>query len=351
MFTLGRELDLGTEVVRVSITIHFAGPGPRSFEMISIVIVSFNTRDLSLACLRSIEAYCPEAEVLLVDNASTDNSVASIREQFPQLRLIESDVNLGFAGANNLGIEESTGDYVILLNSDTVIEDDSLSRCAAYLENHPKVGAVSPRLVGIDGNPQRCLYRFPTIRAKLLEMVRQTLPDEPPAGDGWIAGTALMMRRQALLDAGGKLDSHFFMYWEDCDLSMRIKKAGWELVALTDPHIKHYGGASGGGADSNRRSDLHAWYVYGKHRWFQKNRPGFIAFVAWWLDMLEVPRKYIRGLIKPHRRNECSQAKIQAIVLSRMIFGIAPPRPGRKKEGLKLVPASTQERINAQPVA
>ena len=306
--------------------------------MISIVIVSFNTRVLTRQCLRSIAVHCPDAQVIVVDNAGQDDSAAMVQYEFPNVFLIESATNLGFAGANNLGLAVCRGEFIILLNSDTVLEDDSLLRCAQWLCEHPEVGAVSPRLVGMDGHPQRCLYRFPTLRAKLFEMIRQTVNPQPEEGEGWLAGTALMIRREALSDAGGKLDDHFFMYWEDADLSMRIRKAGWQIEALGGPHIRHYGGASGGGPDASRRSDLHAWYVYGKHRWFAKNRPTWVAMGAWMLDMVEVPRKYFRGMLRPARRNERAQAVVQAIVLARMLVGLSPPRPEQRRvEAIKPV--------------
>lgn len=299
--------------------------------MISIVIVSFNTRELTRQCLDSIETHCPDAEVIVVDNGSGDGSAAMSREAFPRVMTIESETNLGFAGANNLGLVACRGEFVVLLNSDTVLEDDSLTRCADWLRTHPEDGAVSPRLVGIDGRPQRCLYRFPTLKAKLLDFLRRPTDVEPAEGEGWLAGTALMIRREALESAGGRLDDRFFMYWEDADMSMRIRRAGWGLAALSGPHVIHHGGASGGGPDATRRADLHAWYVYGRHRWFAKNRPAPVAAFAWLLDMVEVPRKVLRGLIRPARRNEIVQARIQAIVLFRMLVGLSPPRPAARR--------------------
>ena len=299
--------------------------------MISIVIVNYNTRDLLADCLKSLGEHCPDAEIVVVDNASRDGSVAMVRDAFPAVTLVESETNLGFAGANNLGLAECRGEFLLLLNSDTVLEDDSLTRCADWLREHPEVGALSPRLVGVDGRPQRCLYRFPSLKAKLLEAVRVGAPREPPEGDGWLAGTALMIRREALEGLGGRLDDQFFMYWEDADLSMRLRKAGWGLAALPGPHVRHYGGASGGGPDAVRRSDLHAWFVYGRHRWFAKHRPAWEALAAWALDLAEVPRKIVRGTIRPGRRHERSQAFVQAAVLGRVMFGMNPSGAARRR--------------------
>jgi hypothetical protein len=143
-----------------------------------------------------------------------------------------------------------------------------------------------------------------------------------------------MVRREALESVGGKLDDGFFMYWEDADLSTRLRAAGWGLAALPGPHVRHYGGASGGGADATRRSDLHAWFVYGRHRWFARHRPAWVALAAWILDLLEVPRKLARSAIRPGRRHERGQAVVQAVTLARFALGLAPPRPaGRPSAG------------------
>ena len=299
--------------------------------MISIVIVNYNTRKLLADCLRSIEAHCPEAEVVVVDNASRDGSAEMLRAEFPGVILVTSDVNLGFAGANNAGLARCRGEFVVLLNSDTVLEDDGLTRCAGWMRDNPEVGALSPRLVGFDGHPQRCLHRFPSLGGKVRDALRLAPGpgSEPePSDAGWLAGTALMIRRAALEGLGGALDDRFFMYWEDADLSIRLRRAGWRLAAYPGAHVRHFGGASGGGADSARRGDLHAWYLWGEHRWFAKHRPGWEVASLWVLDALDVPRKVLRGLVHPRRRHELPQARVQAAVLWRRLVGLAPARPG-----------------------
>ena len=222
---------------------------------VSIVIVSYNTRDLLRACLESIGVHCPEAEVIVVDNASDDGSAQMVRDLFPTVQLVVSPTNQGFAGGNNLGLSHTHGEFVVLLNSDTVLEDDSLTRCVDWMRAHPELGAASPRLVGGDGQPQRCFHRFPSLRDELRKAFRRPLP--PLAGDrdpeGWLAGTALVVRRAALDGVGGRLDDVFFMYWEDADLSARLRKAGWDVAPFPKGYIRHLGGASGGGQDSGRR--------------------------------------------------------------------------------------------------
>lgn len=298
--------------------------------MISIVIVSYNTRELLRQCLASIARHEPGAEMIVVDNASRDGSAAMVRDAFPAAKLVELPANAGFAGANNAGLPLAGGEYVVLLNSDTVLEDDSLGRCAGWLAEHPDVGAVSPELIGVDGRPQECAYRFPSFAGLLGRWLRR--PPRPLAGDGdpdaWLAGTALMIRRAALEQVGGRLDDGYFMYWEDADLSARLRAAGWGLARLPGARVRHYGGASGGGADANRRADLHAWFLYGKYRWFARHRPAWEAAGVFLLDCLDVPRQLLRGALRPGRRHEMSRALILAGVLGRRLVGAAPRRPG-----------------------
>ncbi len=252
-----------------------------------------------------------------------------VRDEFPGALLLTPGANLGFAAANNLGLAQCQGEFVVLLNSDTELEDDSLSRGASWMRAHPEVGALSPRLIGFDGQPQRALYRFPTIGRRWRAALRLPTGPEPTgeAADGWLAGTALMIRREALESVGGGLDDAFFMYWEDADLSMRLRRAGWTLAEFPDGHVKHFGGASGGGLDSARRGDLHAWYVWGEHRWFAKHRPRLESAALWFLDVLEVPRKLARAAIREGRRYEAVQARVQARVLRGRLTGGAPSRP------------------------
>ena len=297
--------------------------------LISLVIVSYNTRDLLRQCLASIQVHCPEAQVVVVDNASRDDSAEMVRDEFPHATLVTSTVNLGFAGANNLGLPHATGDFVVLLNSDTVLEDDALNRCAHWMLAHPEVGAVSPALIGVDGLPQRCFCRFASFANSLSIALRRPVP--LPEGNrdprSWLAGTALMIRRKALHDVGNALDDHYFMYWEDADLSARLRRAGWDLAVVPDTQIRHYGGASGGGIDEQRRPDLLRWNLYGKYRWFARHRGITETVGVWLLDWTNVVRMLIRAALHPSRRYNATQARVLAGALVRTLFGFAPSRP------------------------
>jgi GT2 family glycosyltransferase len=296
--------------------------------MLSIIVVSYNTRDYLRQCLASLGVHAPAAQVIVVDNASRDGSPDMVREQFPAIKLQAMADNLGFAAANNEGLRVATGDVLVLLNSDTIIEDDSLQRCADWFRDHPKVGALHPKLVGADANPQQSMYHFPTLLGTAREALWMHAEDRGRPEVGWLAGTALFLRREALESIGGRLDDGFWMYWEDADLSAQLLRKGWELAVHPDACIRHYGGASGGGADAMRRADLQAWYEYGKHRWFAKHRPIWETAGLWCLDAINVVRTYFRGLIRKGRAGDRVHAWVLAKVLAGRLVGREPKRPG-----------------------
>jgi GT2 family glycosyltransferase len=295
--------------------------------MLSVIVVSFNTIDLLGACLRSLRRFEPGAEVIVVDNGSRDGSAAMVRTQFPEVKLIEAGKNLGFAAANNLGLEASAGRILVLFNSDAELMDNSLSRCGRRLDSDPQLGAVHPRLVGADGKPQQCEHLLPTFAGHVRTSLGLPRPGPVGANRTWLAGTALVIRRVALETVGGRLDDGYFIYWEDADLSARLRAAGWGLAVEDAALVRHVGGASGGGPDSARRADLLAWYYYGMHRWFRRNRPWWEAVAVWLYEALEIPRLCLRGLRRRDRRaSEWTKAGVTGRVLVRSLLCIQPAR-------------------------
>ena len=296
---------------------------------ISFIIVSFNTRELLRQCLQSVGEYCPGAQVIVVDNASRDQSASMVRAEFPGVVLIESDTNLGFAGANNLGLKQAHGAFQVLLNSDKVLEDDTLTRCARWMHAEPKLGAVTPLLLGVDEKYQGCQFRFPSVGEEVGRMLRWSLPPltDPRDPEGWLPGTALMIRREALASVGGGLDDSFFMYGEDADFSMRLRKAGWDRAVFTEGSIRHYGGASGGGGDFQRRPDLEAWTLYARYRWARKHQ-GLLGFATiWTIDALDTLRMVVRGVLHGNLKSQARYAAIKWAGLTRALTGSQPPKP------------------------
>lgn len=284
---------------------------------LSIIIVNYNTRKLTTDCLSSIRKWCPDAQVILVDNNSRDETVSEVRRDFPEVEVVALDSNVGFARGNNAGIPLARGRYVLFLNSDTIVEDFSLDRMVVWMNQHPKCGAASPRLIDVNGSEQQALHPYPSPSRRFREIFRFSPPKPTKFGEFWLAGTCLLVRRKALEQAGGQLDPRHFMYWEDAQLCATIRKSGWELAYLSDCRIRHFGGASGGGSDSNRRLDLYSWYVWGRLA-FVRRQMGAVAGALWWMmECGDVARKYLRGLLHPERSAEKGQARALLTVLTK----------------------------------
>lgn len=224
---------------------------------LSIIIVSWNTHDLLKACLDSIYAYPPQDpfEVWVVDNASTDGSPAMVRENFPQVRLVENTENVGFAGGNNQAIRQSTGEYVLLLNPDTEVRPEALDSLVQFMDARPDVGAAGSRLIDPDGSLQTSCSPSPTLLREFLRLFH--VPGIPSDGTydmhAWsldvprpvdvIQGASLIVRR-SVLDQVGLLDETYFIYSEEVDLCLRIQRAGWRLYWVPRSQVVHYGGQS-----------------------------------------------------------------------------------------------------------
>jgi hypothetical protein len=228
---------------------------------ISIIIVNWNVKDLLRDCLESIFAgdIHKAPEVIVVDNASGDGSAEMVEREFPQVKLIASAENLGYAGGNNLGALRASGDFLFILNPDTRLVGDALTRLRDYLLAHPKVGAVGPQLLWPDGSVQSSRRRFPTVASMFLEstLLEQWFPgnraarryrfeDTSPTGPApvdWVMGAALFIRREAW-QAVGPLDETLFMYFEETDWCRRCFEAGWRVHYLPEAKVIHYEGQS-----------------------------------------------------------------------------------------------------------
>lgn len=249
---------------------------------LSVIIVNFNTRDLLRDCLRSVFEQTPsmDCEVFVVDNASQDASAEMVRAEFPQVKLICLDRNVGFAPANNLAIPRASGEVVILLNPDTVVQDRALERLTAYLLSHPEVGAAGPDLPQPSGVLQvaACGYR-PTLwrvfcqyffLTRLFPRSRffqgMNLPagiHREPVSVEWLSGACLAAPRKVWQDVG-MLDESWFMFAEDMEWCERVLRRGYQLHYLPDVTVYHIWGASSrGSADAVSTmwlDSLAAWY-------------------------------------------------------------------------------------------
>ena len=231
---------------------------------LSIIIVNWNVRDLLRQCLYSIQKEtsrwdASRWEVIVVDSASTDGSVEMVQQEFPWVRLIASQENLGYAGGNNVGIRASRGRYILLLNPDTEVIGDALVAMVAYMDEHPDVGALGPMLLNPDGTVQSSRRRFPTLLTAFCEstVLQQWFPrnpvlsryyvldrpDDAVSEVDWVTGACILLRREAV-EQVGLLDEEYFMYSEELDWCKRARDAGWKVVYLPTAKVVHYGGKS-----------------------------------------------------------------------------------------------------------
>ena len=225
---------------------------------LSIVIVNWNTRDLLRDCLESILddlAHKIEFEIIVVDNASADGSAAMVRDDFPDVRLIENDENAGFVRANNQAVKLASGQYILLLNSDTKMLGSGAEEILQYLDDNPKVGIATGKMLYEDGDFQSSYSRFPNIVGDVITHTLRRVfafkppfhryftyanlnPDEAHEVD-WLCGAYLYVRRELLQD-GKVFDEALFMYYEDTLLCKRAWDLGYKVVYLPKAPIVHY---------------------------------------------------------------------------------------------------------------
>ncbi len=242
---------------------------------LSIIIVNYNTRDLLRDCLRSIYESQGDFsyEVCVVDNASSDGSAEMVRREFPQVKLIESEVNGGWAYGNNLALRRCRARYILLLNPDTVLPPTALQGMLDFMEAHPDAGMAGPKLVRADGSMDlACRRSFPTPEVAFYRIVglsklfpksrrfaRYNLtyldPDQVAEVDSVVG--AFMMVRGEIPEQVGLLDENFFMYGDDLDWALRIKERGWKVYYNPAVQVLHYKREA---SKQNRRRTRYEFY-------------------------------------------------------------------------------------------
>ncbi len=249
---------------------------------LSIIIVSWNVRDLLRQCLDSIDRGKTglDLEVIVVDSASVDGTQEMVVAEFPWVMLLAQTENVGFPRGNNIGIRQARGHKLLLLNPDTIVKGDALHQMVDYLEEHASVGALGPRLSYPDGTIQSSKRRFPTVLTAffestwlepwtpggMLERYRaQDVADDEIADVDWVMGAALMVRH-SVVEQVGLMDEDYFMYSEELDWCRRIKDAGWRVVYFPRAEIVHFEGKSSEQAVTER----HINFQRAKLRYFRK---------------------------------------------------------------------------------
>lgn len=218
---------------------------------LSIIILSYNVEQLLLDCLKSIPSHS-DWEIVVVDNKSSDNSVGSVKKRFPQVKIISNDRNLGFAAGNNIGINSSSSEFVLLLNPDTLVYPDSIETVLKYVEENPQVGAATCRVELKDGtldysshrgfpNPWNSLLHFAGLKS-LSSYTSPNVSNSIHQIDS-LTGAFAFVRRMAGKQVGW-LDEDYFWNGEDIDFCYKLKEAGWQIVFIPQVKITHFKGAS-----------------------------------------------------------------------------------------------------------
>lgn len=223
---------------------------------LSIIIVSYNTKKLTEAAIKSVlkEKENLKVEIILIDNNSQDGSLEILRsyKKKGQIKLIENNSNTGFSFANNQGIRVSKGRHVLLLNSDTVVKKDSLTNLVEFADTHRDVGVIASQLLNADGSIQPSCFYFPTVKSAIYEfwfgkkgLFEKYAPRvKSPIVVEAAVGASFLMTQQALKKVG-VLDEKYYFYFEDIDYCRRVRRAGLNVYYLPSSKVIHYHGASG----------------------------------------------------------------------------------------------------------
>ncbi len=329
---------------------------------VSIIIISFNTRDLLRECLQSALAESARlppnasAEIIVVDNASRDGSADMVEREFAAsptpVRLLRSELNLGFGVANNLAIEAACGRYPVLLNSDAFFHPGALARAIAYIDADPSAGIGGARLISRDGEWQPSARTFHSVcrdalvltslssrfpRSRIFGAPDRTWanPDEPAEVD-WVTGAFMILRREALLKTG-IFDPAFFLYCEEVDLCRRVKAAGFRVLYWPGVVVTHLGGESSRQLSEHAFSESEAQVVLWRMRstllYYRKHHGAQARWARWLEDGFFTLRRLRNLLSRSPRRLQRAQEASLMLRLMRQAWQetnggrISPPRP------------------------
>lgn len=292
---------------------------------LSIIIVNFNTKAITLACLMSLYQYTEgiDFEVIVVDNASTDGSVEALSKletKYKNFKLIRSTVNLGFGAGNNLGAKATKGEYLLFLNTDTIFTGNILPHCLEAVRKDSSTGAYSCSLINKDGSPQPSGGFFPNLKnlfawqlflddlpfvAQLFQSIH---PHSQESSPDWVTGAFVIIPAKIFRELGG-FDEKFFMYVEELELCYRIKKLGKKVILDSQTCLVHLGGASGG---SHLAVTLE---VEGMLYFWQKHKPKWqLSFVKLIFGVGSLLRYVIFGIIMANATHRKSYRQALGLV-------------------------------------
>jgi N-acetylglucosaminyl-diphospho-decaprenol L-rhamnosyltransferase len=313
---------------------------------LSIVIVSWNVADVLSACLESIQTKRSH-EIIVVDSASSDDSVQRIRQGYPHVKLLAQAENVGFTRGNNIGLATAQGRYLLLLNPDTLVLNGALDQMLDYMESHPQVGIIGPHTLNTDGTTQSSKRRFPTLitgffestwlqpyapKAMMRRFYAEDVPDDAIAEVDWVQGSALLARREVYEQIGG-LDEGYVMFSEEVDWCKRAKAAGWRVVYDGKAQIVHHGGKSTEQASARK----HIHFQESKLRYYRKYHgalaAGMLRVFLLASYVVQIGFEGAKGLIGHKRALRLERVRIyQEVLRSGLSGAMQDTKAQRRKE-------------------
>lgn len=318
--------------------------------LLSTIIITFNTREMTLECLRTLLADTQriDHEIFIVDNASTDGTLDAIRKEFPQVRLIANTQNKGFGAANNQAMKIATGKYFLLLNSDAFPKPGAIPTLIKELESQPDVALLGPKLLNPDGSLQLSCFKFPSpTRAWLENTWLSTLfsrnqilgdyrcwPRDAPHHVDWLIGACMLLRRDVFEKIGG-FDERFFMYAEETDWQLRMQNAGYHIALTPAAQAMHLAGASTDPAQPKKEKSLineHFFHSLDLYALKHHGHLGLLGLRAAMITgtLLRFPL-YLAALLSPnHRPRAKKKLQLHRWLLQRQLITPPPKSPPPK---------------------
>jgi GT2 family glycosyltransferase len=259
----------------------------RNMMDVSIIIVSWNTKELLLRCMKSVFEYDQRIsrEVIVVDNGSQDGSENEVKKTFPLIHLVENEKNLGFARAVNQGLMKASGRYALLLNPDTQVKDGAVEHLMSFMDSHAEAGVAGAQLLNSDGSKQNSIANIPSLATELFNknLLRWLFPRKfPGKGKDYpepievdsVIGACMMVRRGAI-EQVGLLDEDYFLFLEETDWCYRMKRAGWRIYHLPGAKVYHFKGKSAEKEKKRARVE----YFRSRYHFFKKNKGSLQWFI------------------------------------------------------------------------
>jgi GT2 family glycosyltransferase len=273
---------------------------------VSIIIVNYNTSDLLKTCIASIKEKTKNVsyEIIVIDNKSSDDSVAMMKQQYPDVLLIESEENLGFGRANNLASKSASGKYLFFLNSDTFLRNDALSILVEFMEENSGCGICGGNVTDFEGTPIHSFSKALPSPCSDFFLIFRKLPQllygknwqynftEKPMPVAYVTGADLLIRTDIFRSCDG-FDPEFFMYYEETELTHRVQKAGYSVYSVPSASIAHKKGASLQFLDNTNETFYHSKYYY-----LKKIYGKGLTYLAHYIFILVYYCKILRRILK-----------------------------------------------------